>query len=299
MFCTGAFINRVDGGAARPLYDVPFCQGQGRHPEPRKSANPVTQIVELDRGRVLVFAYGEVSISDLTLKNWRPFARLKLRYQPGRPDAVSSYPAVRAIHVADAQRSRLVLATARDGYVELDPSGLRQHALAEPKIEDVCSRGVEGERFTAVSEAHSGPGRLRPPPIPIELAKQVGVVKEEPLWGESVSFAESDGRLLVVASGESDGRGIRAGPPFPLVVARWNGISYSALGGQASEVRAADAFTTPDGHLWALNRQGLWRFEEGSFTVRLARTGKNGGAGPAQTQASLKIRFHSIASIAS
>lgn len=155
LFCTGAFITRVDGGAARRLYDVPFCQGQGRRPEPRKSANPVTQIVELDRGRVLIFAYGEVSISDLSLKNWRPFTRLKLRYQPGRPDTVSSYPAVRAIHVVDAQRPRLVLATARDGYAELDPSGLHQHALAEPKVEDVCSRGVGAESFSAASDGHA------------------------------------------------------------------------------------------------------------------------------------------------
>lgn len=280
LICTGAFVSRVDGGAERRLYDVPFCQGQGRHPQPSKSAKPVTQIVELDRGRVLIVAYGEVSISDLSLKNWRPFAQLELRYQPGRPDAVSSYPAVRAIHVADAQRPRLVLATARDGYAELDPSGLRQHALADQKVEDVCSRGVERLSFSAVSEARSGPGRLHLPPIPIELAKQVGVVKAEPLWGESVSLAEADGRLLVVASGESDGRGTRASPPFPLVVARWDGTSYVALGGQSGEVRAADAFTTPDGQLWALNRQGLWRFEGGSFAVRLARMGKNGQVSP-------------------
>jgi hypothetical protein len=279
MFCTGAFITRVDGGSARHLYDVPFCQGQGRRPEPRKSANPVTQIVELDRGRVLIFAYGEVSISDLSLKTWHPFTRLKLRYQPGRPDAVSSYPAVRAIHVVDSQRPRLVLATARDGYAELDPSGLQQHALVEPKVEDVCSRGVEGESFPAASDVHSGAGRSRVPPIPIELAKQVGVVKEEPLWGESASFVEADGRLLVVASGESDGRGTRASPPFPLVVARWDGTAYAALGGQSGEVRAADTFVTPDGQLWALNRRGLWRFNGESFAVGLARPGENDEGG--------------------
>jgi hypothetical protein len=142
MFCTGAFIARVDGRTAKSLYDMPFCQGQGPDSRRGRSANPVTAIVEVEQGRLLIFAYDEVVTSDLSLKHRRHFARLELRYERGRPDAVSSSPAVRALHVGDGHAPRVVLATARDGYAELDQAGLRSHALRETKLPDACSRGL-------------------------------------------------------------------------------------------------------------------------------------------------------------
>jgi hypothetical protein len=120
-------------------------------------------------------------------------------------------------------------------------------------------------------EETTTPGSVRPPPIPIELAKQVGIAKLEPHWAESRFFPSPDGSLLVVASGESDGRGIHTDPPYPLLVAWWDGASYTPLGGHMGELHAYDAFVTPDGQLRVLNLQGLWRFSAGHFTLELAR----------------------------
>ena len=275
LFCTGAFIARVDTGAASFIYDVPFCQGQGR--KPGKSADPVTHIIEPEKRHILIFAGNDVSSSNLHLTSWRRFAKLKLRYEPGRPDAVSNYPAVHAIHVANENPPRLVLATARDGYVGLGRSGLHPHALPETKMPDVCSRG-RGESLSASGSAEDAkPANGRPPPLPVELAKQVGIPKQDPFWADSILFPSPDGRSLVVASGDSDGRGIRAEPPFPLVVGRWDGTSYAPLGGHLGHLRAHDTFITPDGQLWALNRQGLWQFEAGHFALRLAKPPESGG----------------------
>ena len=190
----------------------------------------MTRIIETAKGHVLIFADDEVFSTGLDLKKWRKFARLGLRYRPGRPDAVSSYPAVHAIHMANADPSRLVLATARDGYVELDRSGLQSHALPTTRLPDTCSRASGAGLLASDSAADERPSNGRPPPLPVELAKQLGIAKQGPFWADSIWYARPDGAALVVASGDSDGRGEGAGPPFPLVVARWDGATLRAVG---------------------------------------------------------------------
>jgi hypothetical protein len=88
--------------------------------------SPIVKIVQLEPEKLLLVGYGEVFETDTTLKNFRLVAKPVLHVSPGRPDAVGSYPAVRATHV---EGDGIVLATAREGYVALTNGTLSPHAL--------------------------------------------------------------------------------------------------------------------------------------------------------------------------
>lgn len=88
--------------------------------------SPIVKIVQLGPEKLLLVGYGEVFETDTTLKTFRLVAKPVLHVSPGRPDAVGSYPAVRATHVED---HGVVLATAREGYVALANGTLSPHAL--------------------------------------------------------------------------------------------------------------------------------------------------------------------------
>jgi hypothetical protein len=88
--------------------------------------SPIVHIVQAAPDRLLLLGYGEIFESDAKLKTFQLVAKTALHVSPGRPDAVGSYPAVRATH-ADA--SGLLLATAREGYVSVANGVVVPHTL--------------------------------------------------------------------------------------------------------------------------------------------------------------------------
>ncbi|MES2639598.1 MAG: hypothetical protein V4850_08930 [Myxococcota bacterium] len=88
-------------------------------PPPPGPVLPITHIVEGPGDALTVLAYSDIWRADRALARWDKVDMLDLRYEPGRPDAVGTYPAVTAAW-RDAQ-GRLVLATRGNGMCVLDP----------------------------------------------------------------------------------------------------------------------------------------------------------------------------------
>ena len=91
-------------------------------------ALPISHIIE-ENESLLVFSYDDVYRVDKTLRTWKQFATLSLQYRWGRPDAMGSYPSVRAVHPPGRDGEPYVLATIADGYVLLHGAKATVHSL--------------------------------------------------------------------------------------------------------------------------------------------------------------------------
>src|SRR5262245_44876824 len=94
--------------------------------EPRA---PITQVVEQSDGRPLIFSYGEVYEASFDLEEWTALHDLALRYLPGRPDAVGSYPAITKSHLVGENPVDPICTTLRDGLIRLQGGSEARLAL--------------------------------------------------------------------------------------------------------------------------------------------------------------------------
>ena len=104
---TPGVITRIDGVEPRrcSLFEPPR-RDPSKSPTPIRPSLPITHIVE-ENGGLLVFSYSDVFRVDKALKSWKKVATLEIQYRWGRPDAVGSYPSVRAVHPPTARRRAL------------------------------------------------------------------------------------------------------------------------------------------------------------------------------------------------
>lgn len=127
---------------------------------------PVTDVASLPSGKLWLFSYGEIWEGDLSLHTFRKAATLKLSYDPGRPDAVASYPAVRTVH---ASENAVTFATGRDGYQTLEDGRQISHALPNQLGTPAWDVLVAGDELIVVEEgaawrrSNSGWNRTRLP----------------------------------------------------------------------------------------------------------------------------------------
>jgi hypothetical protein len=96
------YVARVDV----PRRLVSFSGGRRTHdatPSLEQPDGPITMIApdSSTAGGVLVLSYSDVYRADKELRRWRKIHTLHVHYRWGRPDAVGSYPSVRALHLAD------------------------------------------------------------------------------------------------------------------------------------------------------------------------------------------------------
>ena len=114
-------------------------------------SRPITHVVEEDDG-LLVVAYSDVFRVDKALKSWKRVATLKIQYRWGRPDAIWSYPAVRAVHPPRHAGEPYVLATVADvaDRAAVDAALQRVRAELGPVHVMVTCAGIES--FQSVSD---------------------------------------------------------------------------------------------------------------------------------------------------
>ncbi len=124
-----AFITQVDGAGPRPLFEQEQPVDAAKARLMSGPLMPITHIVEENDG-LLVLAYSDVYRVDKNLKSWKKTGELKIHYRAGRPDAMGSYPSVRAIHPPRRQGEPYVLATVGDGYVLFDGAQATSRRLA-------------------------------------------------------------------------------------------------------------------------------------------------------------------------
>lgn len=90
---------------------------------------PITHMHPDRSGGFFVFSYGDVFRTDGKLQEWSKLAQLDVRYNPGRANAVGSYPAVVETHVTEADPPVLIAATARDGLISIRQGRVEAHTL--------------------------------------------------------------------------------------------------------------------------------------------------------------------------
>ncbi len=121
-------ITRVDEDKPRPLFENETHAAFDDKPDAPPPALPISHVIE-ERESLLVFSYDDVFRVDKTLKTWNRVATLSLHYRWGRPDAMGSYPSVRAVHPASGNGEPYILATRADGYVLLKDGQVTAHGL--------------------------------------------------------------------------------------------------------------------------------------------------------------------------
>jgi hypothetical protein len=207
--------------------------------------SPIVKIVQLEPERLLLVGYGEVFETDPRLKTFRLVAKPVLHVSPGRPDAVGSYPAVRATHV---EGDRIVLVTAREGYVTLIAGALSPHAL--PNQMGCSANAIYASRDTLV--VFQMPSCVRTSNVwrDVHIDSWVDDDKEPPpAPGSDEAFVKAKAAGLLVDSCAA------LDPELPKLLAR-----------EQLEGRVQHCARDSDGRWW-LAGEGLWFVSPGQHPV--------------------------------
>lgn len=263
MGFTRGSIRRIDGPKVEPLYRYGNADAWEGHedekeiPEPGHPYLPITHILPDRDGKLLVFSYSQIYRVDPGLEGWSKVHTVQIRYRPGRPDAVGSYPSIVAIHPLG---DRLLCATAIDGYVEV--AGDKEIPRARPgQIGLERARRIVGSaegtlflpRDPGEPPWRRGPGGWEA----AALAPEPGeprVEGAEPSWGVMVG----PGGTVYTASAADWTHGTRT-------TARRIGGKSEVLGHEKSGLHVASCFITPDGTLWNASSGKLLRFADGAW----------------------------------
>jgi hypothetical protein len=277
-----AFIRRVDGAKIESLAqfdnDEEFKAAmQGKEvPRPDRPVLPITHIIQ-ERDHLLVFSYNDIFRTDARLKLWSKVHELNIRYRWGRPNAMGSYPSVRAVHLPGGQDGGLLCATALDSYVLV--IGDKETHFALPgqlgsgritRIENTA----EGTFFLEWDDRippwrfEAGTWRLAPLEPPFDLhpddprAHQPGA---EASWYETRLLAGPGGAVFTI-SATSWSNGTR-------MTARWRRGKAEILGREVSGLNPPTSFITADGELWSASFGAVKRFIGGKWVKVAALPG--------------------------
>ena len=227
-------------------------------PPPNEPRMPITRMLELGGDQILVFSYGKVFQADAKLENWKPFHEIRLRYLPGRPNAVGSYPAITEAQTVRQNPPEVICSTLRDGLVRISGDSETRHSIANQlgavsvgRIEpsNMGLMVVDGRRYWGMNAPWTlKDGQWRP----VELLPQIKL-DDNHYWMRNEAFVDREGAIvLVFFTNYSRGRS---------VTYRLDRGSESNLGEQESESSSffGDAFVTPDGEWWVTDGLTLLR----------------------------------------
>jgi hypothetical protein len=114
-------IARVDRGTWESLGSYALGDRIGEENKPVAPRYPITHVIVMPELQgLVVFAFRDVFYVNYDLKEWRHLGTVDLHYEPGRPDAMGPYPAVRSIHLAQDGSTAMLVTTVRDGLLRVE-----------------------------------------------------------------------------------------------------------------------------------------------------------------------------------
>jgi hypothetical protein len=279
MGAHGSVIMAVDQEPITKLFELPL----GRPEKPDRPSMPVTHVVPVTEGSVLVFAFDQVFETDARLGSWRRLPKFEAQRRSGRPDVVSAYPGAISVHLLGRSPRRLAIATALDGWVELRGETFVPHRLTGQlgelyvgRFDDWAGRIVaRGETLDAGAWVLGGQDGWRAidATCPVALPETTA----NGWTPDTIFLRRPDGKLL--AAFRDQPAHWRTGKPALLVTTLCSEGRCDVLGSEQSLLHPKDMFLVPDGGAWALDELGLWRFIDGRWALGVAR-GKPGEPSP-------------------
>jgi len=294
MGSNGCFIARLDRGQFESLFDndldaEQWMRSRRENKPPTKPGFPITHILEEGKtGNLIVLAFGEVFRVDKGLKEWKFIGRLNIRYRPGRPDAMGSYPAVRRASVLSDKARTLVCSTTLDGMTSLAGGVFSPRALPQQYEGDNVSRIQSTPAGTLLWEfdgARDTPLRpwlverdqvarvsWRPPIKPDSVKKATHAEKQNAQDSDEsltafddvfnrvgaddwTQFYSPDGHAETMTTVHSTGN-----VPGPICVVQWKAGRPTVLATESTRLWVGKTFSTPDGLLWEAAGSRLERF---------------------------------------
>ena len=279
MGSNSRYITRIDEDKPRPLFERETHAILDDKPDPPPPAMPISHIIE-ENESLLVFSYDDVFRVDKNLKNWKQDASLSLQYRPGRPDAMGSYPSVRAVRPPSRDGEPYVLATSGDGYVLLKDAKATAHPVPGQLSADgigLVMNTAEGTLFFEDVDPEDA-GVLPPWTLGargwnvVSLEPPVQDPPPKPAMDEDedeASFARSVTRVFVDPRGGEiyTVTGIGSGGGT-ITTARRIGGKTVVLGRETSSLQPASCFVAA-GTLWHAAYGELKRFEQGRWKTIL------------------------------
>jgi hypothetical protein len=270
MGVNGAFIARVDEAEPRLMYSFRPSRVRDDKPDPGRPRMPITHIYE-EKDGLLVLSYSDVFNVDSGLKSWKKLAVLHIAYRGGRPDAVSSYPAVRAVHLPQREGEPYLVATVANGYVGL--KGGKGSSRAIPgqlgasgayRVENTSEGIYVFENDAQLPLWRLGANgweivSLAPPMEPDPQGDTADIEKEQQEWSETRVLVGPSGAIYTVSGSEVS--------PGTRTTGRRKDGKTERIGRETSSLDPSLSFLTADGTLWNAYFGELKRFENGRWKV--------------------------------
>lgn len=243
-------------------------------PEPHL---PVTHVLERANGTFWLLSFNYLIEADPSFQTFRRLHKFSLRYSPGRPDAMGSYPTVTS---AMLDGERLLFATQRDGLVEYANGQAISHLQPDqaPAESAWCFRSPVGLVFVGDTRGSvlTRDGRWKEVPLP--LANWDG----EPALEPDPEITDYD-VVAARSAYEAQLRNFRREPQRPArvqwderadLVAEREGLCLQTRGDGACQPctvpgvdREVYALTRDsDGRIW-LAGEGLWFVDETGHAI--------------------------------
>jgi hypothetical protein len=224
-----------------------------------RPASPITHVIDDGRGGLIVLSYDGVFRTDSAFAEWEKVSELDVRYTPGRPDALGSYPAVVDVHRIDGDPPLLALATQRDGLVGLRGGSVTTSPVhGQLEAEHVETLRATSTGLMAIERSSFWEDAIvwrRDDAGWTAVQLEAPVPSELTPWRLEQVVVPADRELIAVYK--------TFALPSPVLTVRWSQAGAQVLDSdtltQTLENGALRVFLTGDGAVWALGGEWLYR----------------------------------------
>ena len=234
---------------------------------------PISHVIKKGADRYLVISGERIFETNRNFSKWKVVTRVPARPVRGRPDAVGSYPAIRTVHLSG---DRMLLATTRDGFIELAGAATVSHALPNQIALEPYSFNIWGDTLLVEGVGsepmayRNGKWQLAHPLIDPPAHSAAKSERGYPLTWDDIRWDRADDDTLWVVAKEKEvlpgGGEFATQPARRLLVAKRTADRFVVASDEPTELSPGPIYGYPEGQLVAVDFQhGSWIFKGGRW----------------------------------